>query len=328
MGSSKLEAIEAAKQLNSILMVSNNLVDNVLGYVSVSDHIDWMRENILPEREYSKSTMSIIDTRFRNLTSSFGSKNIAEITVQDIASLLENNSPSVSNQLRQVCVDIFNIAISRGLCRENPAEYTLKKKQKTVRKRLTEDEFAVIHKNSPIWLQNAMDLAYITLQRRSDIVQIRFSDIKSKHLFVIQHKTKKHDTAYIKIEVSEPLARLIKRCQDSTISPFVIHRKPKRIIKRDGLDHWTQIAPDYLSRIFKQVRDSLVEFKEVPMSERPTFHEIRALGIKKMKDAGMNPQQLAGHASEGMTKNYDSGHDSIRWTEAVASLDLIDKTSR
>ncbi len=48
----------------------------------------------------------------------------------------------------------------------------------------------------------------------------------------------------------------------------------------------------------------------------PAFHEIRALGIKRDKDRGINPQQLAGHASERMTKNYDSRHEDIRWVEA------------
>jgi hypothetical protein len=84
MGSSRVEAINAAKQLNSLLVVSHDLVENVLGYVSVADHIQWMRNNILPEREYSKSTLSITETRYRNLISSFGSRNIAGITVKTL----------------------------------------------------------------------------------------------------------------------------------------------------------------------------------------------------------------------------------------------------
>jgi len=51
------------------------------------------------------------------------------------------------------------------------------------------------------------------------------------------------------------------------------------------------------------------------MKTRPTFHEIRALGIKQYKDSGIDPQELAGHSSKKMTNNYDSGHDEIRWVE-------------
>jgi hypothetical protein len=75
-------------------------------------------------------------------------------------------------------------------------------------------------------------------------------------------------------------------------------------------------------RQFKKVRDELDIFKSIPVEQRPTFHEIRALGIKLYKDAGENPQGLAGHASEVMTKNYDSGHDEIRWVKVEANLDL------
>jgi hypothetical protein len=54
----------------------------------------------------------------------------------------------------------------------------------------------------------------------------------------------------------------------------------------------------------------------------PSFHEIRGLGIKLYKDQGIDPQQLAGHASAQQTKNYDSGHDEIRWVETRTGLQL------
>ena len=70
-----------------------------------------------------------------------------------------------------------------------------------------------------------------------------------------------------------------------------------------------------ITRKFKEVRDSLDIFERMTMKTRPTFHEIRALGIKQYKDSGIDPQELAGHSSEKMTNNYDSGHDEIRWVE-------------
>jgi len=327
MGCEKAKAIEAAKQLNSLLITNTDLVSGVLGYVTIEEHIDWMREHIIPEREYSKSTLVSTEIRYRNLIAAFGDRNIEEITTLDIARLIEDLTPSVSKSLRQVSTDVFNIAISRGLCRDNPAEYTLIKKQVTHRKRLTQSQFKAIHQNAPVWLQNAMDLAYITLQRRSDVVTMKFSDIKDGYLYVIQEKTKKHDTGYLKIKMSESLEQLVKKCQDPIVSPFIIHRRPDRIIKRHEFEHWTQITPDYLTRVFQTVRNNLDEFKKMPSEQRPTFHEIRALGIKNMKDAGENPQSLAGHSSEQMTKNYDTGHDEIRWTETAITLNILDKTS-
>ena len=72
--------------------------------------------------------------------------------------------------------------------------------------------------------------------------------------------------------------------------------------------HWTQIKPEMITREFKEIADSLG-------IKSTSFHEIRALGIKRYKDMNKDPQQLAGHSSAKMTKNYDSDHEEIRWVE-------------
>jgi len=322
MGADKGKAIAAAKQLNSLLIIDNDLTGKVLGYVNIADHIEWMRKNIIPDRDYSPATVSLNETRYRTLIKEFCDKPMTEITTKDVADLLEDMTPRVSNQTRQVAMDVFNIAISRGLCADNPAEYTLKKKQNKQRQRLTLEQYQAIYSEAPNWLKNAMDLAYLTLQRRQDIADLKFNDIKDGYLYIVQTKTQKHDTGYLKIKISDPLNEVIKRCQDRTISPFIVHRKPSRILKREGMEHWTQIKPEMISRQFKALTDSLNVFSRIPRAQRPTFHEIRALGIKRIKDMGGNPQKLAGHASEEMTKNYDSGHDDIRWVDVQSPLGL------
>jgi len=66
----------------------------------------------------------------------------------------------------------------------------------------------------------------------------------------------------------------------------------------------------------------LFEFCIISRGQCPTFHEIIALGIKGIREMGNNPQQLADHASAEMTKNYDSGHDDIRWVNVQSPLGL------
>jgi hypothetical protein len=50
------------------------------------------------------------------------------------------------------------------------------------------------------------------------------------------------------------------------------------------------------------------------------FHEVRALSLHLYKKAGKDGQKIAGHASEGMTKNYQRDHDEIIWCELAADL--------
>lgn len=321
MGADKAKAINAAKQLNSILMSDNDLVGSVMGCETVETHCDWFNKHTIPEREYQPNTIGMYERRIKKLISELGSKPIEDVTVQDIATIMDQHTPRAANQFRQVAVDVFRVALSRGLCADNPAEITLKRKEKKARRRLTLDQFKAIHKSAPNWLKNAMDLALITLQRREDITLMKFEKISDGRLKVIQGKTQKHDTGYLSIKVGPKLEPVIKRCRDDIASPFLVHRKPDKKIKREGMEHWTQIKPEMVTRQFKETRDELEIFEGTPEDGRPTFHEIRALGIKLYKDSGINPQQLAGHSTEKMTKNYDSDHEDIRWMEVSAELD-------
>ena len=110
-------------------------------------------------------------------------------------------------------------------------------------------------------------------------------------------------------------------------SPYIVHRTPERLTatQRTAKDHWTCIEPDFLSKKFDEARTKAGAYAGMSVSERPGFHQIRALGIKLYKDAGIDPQGLAGHASSVMTKNYDVGHDEIRWVYVTASLELPPK---
>lgn len=319
LGVSRAQAIAAAKELNAMLMPDNDLVAKVLGHITIRQHAKWFIENIAPEREYKKSTLEMYQVQIRKLEASMGDVAVEEVSVQDLAQLLEKHSARTANQIRQVAVDLFRVAVSRGLRPDNPAEATLKRREKKARKRLTQPEYDAIHAGSPVWVQNAMDLALITLQRRSDVARMKFENIRDGKLYVIQEKTEKYDTGYLAIAVGPKLEKVIKRCRDHLASPYLVHRRPERKIKdRAGMDHWTQVKPQMVTRAFAESRDESGLFDNVPETERPTFHEIRALGIKNLRDRGADPQKLAGHATAKMTSNYDSGHDEIRWVEVSA----------
>ncbi|KMT57098.1 hypothetical protein ACR52_00310 [Pseudomonas fildesensis] len=60
--------------------------------------------------------------------------------------------------------------------------------------------------------------------------------------------------------------------------------------------------------------------------EMPGFHEVRALSLHLYKKAGKDGQKIAGHASEGMTKNYQRDHEKIIWSEAIPDLNISEIT--
>ncbi len=77
---------------------------------------------------------------------------------------------------------MFKHAITKGLC---PGD-TLLKIEKKQRKRHTVGSLKAIPAKSPAWLQTAIDLALITAQRRTDILAMRFDDVREGYLYVVQ----------------------------------------------------------------------------------------------------------------------------------------------
>ncbi|OEC32969.1 hypothetical protein SAMN05216600_1292 [Pseudomonas cuatrocienegasensis] len=90
-----------------------------------------------------------------------------------MAERLDSLPARAAKQARAYLIDIFNHAVTKGLCVDNPAACTIARIEKK-RKRHT---------------VNAIDLALITAQRRADILSMKFEDVRDGHLYVIQQKT-------------------------------------------------------------------------------------------------------------------------------------------
>lgn len=325
MGKDKAKAITAAKQLNSLLITDCNLVSKVIGSTqTLLAYIEnRFKPAILQERELAEKTLQDYQYKLRIISdNNISQLKLADIVVADISQFLSQFPPTQSNRYRSLLNVIFKHAVAEGLISDNPVHVTLNRKIKKHRQRLKQDEYHRIyhHENTENWLKNAMDLSLITLQRREDVLNMKFSDIKEGHLYVIQKKTAKHGaSAFLKIKIGNTLQDIIDRCRDALNSPYLIHRRPDRLIKSKTRDHHTKVLPDYLTKCFSAVRDATQLFQHLSEYQRPTFHEIRSLGIKLYEDKGINAQVLAGHTTRNMTEQYKLGHD-IEWQEVAAEL--------
>lgn len=315
MGSQRAKAIQAARQLNALLVKDVCLVDQVLGKGdTVAEYAIRWYDEILPARKLSASTLLSYLSSRRAIVATWGRYRLQELSAQVIAEGLATMTRSGATAVRGRLADMLKEALADGLVQDNQAQITRKPRMEVVRKRMTQAQYDAIHAHAAPWLQRAMELGLLTLQRASDILEMRFDQARDGHLFVIQQKTQKHDTGYLKIEINAELKALLSLCRDRTPSPLLVHRVPERK-RKDKPGHWTRI-PYYTLRIeFDRARTACGLFDDWDKGSAPTFHEIRALGIKLCKDRGMDPQLLAGHASAKMTSNYDSRHDDIRWVE-------------
>lgn len=326
-GTDRAKAIDAAKQLNLTFMQGADLVSKVQGLASdsFSSFLDTYEREVLPPRELAKGTLDLYAVRLRQFRKAFEGKAVDEITIRMVAELLDSLTPRAANQARALLIDVFNHAAAKGLCPDNPAASTIAKIEKKQRRRHTVDGLRAIREKSPAWLQNAIDLALITAQRRTDILAMKFEDVRDGYLYVVQQKTAKaSDAAWIRFKVTPELQAVISHCRDNVPSPYLIHRRPERKKQKQAerKEHWTKIEERYLTRAFKDARDAAGCYAGWSDEEQPGFHEIRALSLHLYKKAGKDGQKIAGHASEEMTKNYQRDHAEIVWSDVVPDLDI------
>lgn len=336
MGTDRNKAFQAAKKLNEILINDQDLVSMVLGTNTTISFKDFAEDYLLNKRRkdgrpLAENTLSTYKIQLNRLYKSWGKKPIDSITLKMVNEYLDELTPSNSVSVRSVLCNIFDVAMSKGLCPDNPARITLKRYVQKQRKRHTIEGLQVIRSHSPPWLKNAIDLAMLTTQRRSDIVNLRWTDIQDGYLHIAQQKTTDdplddfetmEGAGYVRIKIDKELQNILDRCKsDNVISPFVIHQQPKRKTKNDKKEHWTQILPFYLSEEFLRVMNKSKAYSDLKGRQKPTFHEIRALAIFLHKKEGRSAQALAGHANQAMTQHYESGHEII-WNDVDVGIKL------
>ena len=113
----------------------------------------------------------------------------------------------------------------------------------------------------------------------------------------------------------------------TTHCPYLIHCRPARMDRRDlaAKPHPFAILPDYLTKQFRKWRDESGVYDHLQPRERPSFHDIRALGIMLYFKAGYPKEYimaLAGHATEDMTNHYIDGHEQSQPLQVSAGLDI------
>lgn len=321
MGRDKLAAIQAAKELNARLAITPDLVVRVMGGEGTLG--EWLDKYLEKQEQadLAKETLKAYRHVVTRVKKKLGNVAIAALTQGHLSDLFEETPPAMAKQIRQYLKTVLKHAVAAGLIKENVADKTLPISAKRKRGRLTLTQFRAIYQKAGPLLQNGMMLGLLTLQRREDLAKLRFKDIEGdyEYLYVVQKKTEKHgESARLKITIGPVLREVLKRCRDGVVSQYVLHHSKDYGIAKPG----SRVGIDWLTIAFANARDLLPEFSNMPPEQRPTFHEIRALGGHLYKQAGVDPQVLFGHTDKAMTERYLEGHKGPGWTETEANLSV------
>jgi enterobacteria phage integrase len=335
MGSDKQKAVAAAKTLNDKLTGATSLVDSVLhpstSVASLCDSYLAYKKNLPGKKALSKASINEIRGAHKKIKAYFDGWGCNQLTTMVISQFLDGIFDPVENEgtarerdkTRKQFVALCKYGQTRGELDQNPADPCLVIGKPPEVERHTLDGWKAIYNAAEPWMKKAMDICILTTQRRGDICNMERSNIKDGVLYIVQEKTQKYDTGYLAINITPELDEVLNRSlgdqRVNIVSPYLIHRKPKNHTarKKASGQHFSFIDKDYLTKEFKRLRDDVTGFYgDLPLAKRPGFHQGRALAIHLHKKQGCSPQELAGHASEFMTNNYDARHEDINWVNA------------
>ena len=245
---------------------------------------------------------------------------VGQLDVLAVAQYLDQFSNNVYTKHRGLLVQVFAFAVAKGMAERNIANLTLVKKEEEKRRQrhTVEGVNKILDTNTtPAWLKRAIRLGLASLQRREDIVTWKKAavDLDRNTIKVSPGKAGRYETpVHLKIVMGKALRDVVVECIKSPVlTPYLIHYKPRarRQEQVAAKDHWTCVTPDYLSKEFRKARDAAHAYDLLEPDERPTFHEIRALGswlYEQQKFPTEYVQALMGHTDEKMTLHYQDGH--------------------
>ncbi|MCH7308382.1 phage integrase Arm DNA-binding domain-containing protein [Acinetobacter sp. NIPH 1852] len=328
LGKDRNEAIVAAMALNAALdrhpdIVAKILESNRKVTTNIPNFEDGLKEFLqlrLSEKTYAKSTLTIINANCDKYIETWGSIYCNEITLNMLATYLKEQTPFQAEKHRSLLIDIFKYFVANGWANDNIAEKTLKPiRPKKTRQRLSNETLAQIRAVSPDWLKYAIDLALHSTQRRGDLVALLRTavNVKENTFTVLQHKSLNYDKQiYIEVDMHPELAEAVVKCLENSFRlncPYLIATRPVRITAHNRAVklHAFAVTEDHLTKQFQKYRDLSGACDHLEPRQRPSFHDLRALGIFNIteKYGKAYAQALAGHATEKMTDHYLQGHE-------------------
>lgn len=238
---------------------------------------------------------------------------MTEIGTAHVAAFLEaterESGPSTATGMRARLGDVFRWAETQGVIEagRNPVTATYTPSRTVKRSRLTLEQFHLVRAKAPAWLQRCMMLALTTGQRRDDVANMKFGDVRDGYLHIVQGKSQgkiklQQDVNIRLAVVGISIGEAIAECRDLIVSRYMIHHAARRGTARPG----DKLSPNGISNAFQEaVGEARIEVAEGRTP--PSFHEIRSLSERLYRaEFGADfAQSMMGHKTASMTAKYD-----------------------
>jgi integrase len=244
--------------------------------------------DVLPTK--AKNTSDIQRVQLQSLAAVFGDMIPDNILPTHIGEYLDRRgkkAPVAANREISLLSHVFTKAMRWGFAKSNPCTRVEKNPQKVRERYITDAEYAAVLKVAPFAVQIAMELAYYTGQRLSDVLKMRWSDIQDGCLLVEQQKTKTR----LSIEIHGELQTVMDRARTTgkVRSLYLVSNTHAQPYTKDGFTTMFARA---------RAKAGINDFH---------FHDIRgksATDMSNMQTHLQEIQSLLGHKTQRQTENY------------------------
>lgn len=274
---------------------------------TISELIDRYMREISPKKAPRTHKDEIASAKLLNEI--FGKTGIKDLRPVHVAKYLDRRgqkAPVRANREKALLSHMFSLAMRWGLVDSNPCKGVARNTE-TPRDRLITDAeleafriYAESLGNTGQMLARAAWLAYLTGQRRGDLLKLRLDQLSEEGILIIQSKTR----AKVMVEWTPALRDCVAslRTLPRPVSGmFLICNRSGQPYSDYGFDTlWGRLMNDWCSE----------------GNERFHFHDLRAKAITKMVEDGRKARDLSGHKNDStINKVYD--RRSIKRSKAV-----------
>lgn len=239
----------------------------------------------------------------KQLRAVFDPAPIDAITPAMIAQYRDSRSAKTrANREIALLSHVFNTAREWGLTiRDNPCLGVRKNKEKPRDFYANEMVWQAVYEEAPAELKDAMDLAYLTGQRPSDVLSMRKDDMEGIYLLVSQGKTGKRlrivlESNGAKNSLGLLLERIMRRTTEHLSPFFIVNDHGKRMSWPMLRNRWADARE--AARVKAEVE------KKPDLANRIAqfqFRDIRPKAASEINDLS-DASVLLGHSKEGITE--------------------------
>lgn len=245
------------------------------------------RETVLTKK--AVNTQNSQAKQLDRLVMAFGHMRPSDIRPTHIAQyhdIVGASAPYQANRELALITHVLKSAVRWGYIDDNPAREIQRHPELARTRYVSHEELAAVKAVAPIWVQILMELAYITGQRRTDLLSLQRNQLTDAGLLITQSKTGKK----LLIEWSQNLRDAINRALNELAVPgihsvyIICDSQGQR--RRDAAftTAWTRLMD-------KCITDGVIEIKF-------QFRDIRA------KAGSDSDGRHLGHQSEATLKRH------------------------